>query len=92
VCAFMVLARVVIDLAAGTCVEDAALLIDNCGTSTAHSSGAINFASNGDMIIFNGEHAAVSEPLLYAHIARAAIVCSFLQRCHNNCYLVLSVN
>jgi hypothetical protein len=79
ICAsFMVLARVVIDLVAGTCIEEAALLIDNCGSSTAHSAGAINFASNGDMIIFSGEHGGVSELSLYIYIAAAAVVCSFL--------------
>jgi hypothetical protein len=55
-----VLARVVIDLVAGTCVEEATLLVNNCGTSTAHSAGAINFASNDDMVIFSGEHSSVS--------------------------------
>jgi hypothetical protein len=55
-----VLERVVIDLEAGTVVEDAALMVDNCGSSSSHSAAAINFASNGDMIIITGDHADVS--------------------------------
>jgi hypothetical protein len=88
---FMVLARVVIDLVAGTCVEEATLLIDNCGTSTSHASGAINFASNGDMIIFSGEHAGVSHHcnhisklLLCAHFCSAKCFANII--CHNTIF------
>jgi hypothetical protein len=44
---YSVLTRLEIDLEAGTAVEAADLLVDQCGGSTTHGAGGINFAKNG---------------------------------------------
>jgi hypothetical protein len=44
---YSVLARIEIDLEAGTAVEASDLLVDQCGGSTTHGAGGINFAQNG---------------------------------------------
>ena len=59
------LQRIQLDVFAGTAQVDATLIVDMCGINASHSVSNINFAANGDMSVFFGDHALVSMPTLY---------------------------